>query len=167
LLGTIFPERDDHNAVGARDIADKLLASYASALLYWYHYAHHGKRIEVETPDESIGAHFLHLLHGKAPSASWTEAMAISLNLYAEHEFIESTLTGRDIEVKESDIYSSVTGSIGALSGHKHCGANEVASEIQSRYASADEADEDIKERLARKEVIIGFGHPVYTISDP
>ncbi len=167
VLGTIFPERDDHNAVGARDIADKLLASYASALLYWYHYAHHGKRIEVETPDESIGAHFLHLLHGKAPSASWTEAMAISLNLYAEHEFNASTFAGRVIAGTGSDIYSCVTGSIGALRGPKHGGANEVAYDIQSRYASADEAAKDIKERLARKEVIIGFGHPVYTISDP
>lgn len=167
VLGTIYPERDDHNAVGARDIADKLLASYASALLYWYHYAHHGKRIEVETDDESTGAHFLHLLHGKAPSASWAEAMAISLNLYAEHEFNASTFTGRVIAGTGSDIYSCITGSIGALRGPKHGGANEVAYEIQSRYASADAAAEDIKERLARKEVIIGFGHPVYTISDP
>ncbi len=167
VLGTIYPERDDHNAVGARDIADKLLASYASALLYWYHYAHHGKRIEVETDDESIGAHFLHLLHGKAPSASWTEAMAISLNLYAEHEFNASTFTGRVIAGTGSDIYSCITGSIGALRGPKHGGANEVAYDIQSRYANANEAAEDIKERLARKEVIIGFGHPVYTISDP
>ncbi|MFB2121558.1 2-methylcitrate synthase [Parapedobacter sp. 2B3] len=167
VLGTIYPERDDHNAVGARDIADKLLASYASALLYWYHYAHHGKRIEVETDDESIGAHFLHLLHGKAPSASWTEAMAISLNLYAEHEFNASTFTGRVIAGTGSDIYSCITGSIGALRGPKHGGANEVAYDIQSRYANANEAAQDIKERLARKEVIIGFGHPVYTISDP
>lgn len=167
VLGTIYPERDDHNAVGARDIADKLLASYASALLYWYHYAHHGKRIEVETGDESVGAHFLHLLHGKAPSESWTAAMAISLNLYAEHEFNASTFTGRVIAGTGSDIYSCITGSIGALRGPKHGGANEVAYEIQSRYANADEAVQDIKERLGRKEVIIGFGHPVYTISDP
>jgi len=167
VLGTIYPERDDHNTVGARDIADKLLASYASALLYWYHYAHHGRRIEVETADESIGAHFLHLLHGKAPSASWTEAMAVSLNLYAEHEFNASTFTGRVIAGTGSDIYSCITGSIGALRGPKHGGANEVAYEIQSRYANADEAADDIRERLARKEVIIGFGHPVYTVSDP
>lgn len=167
ILGTIYPERDDHNPVGARDIADKLLASYPSALLYWYHYAHHGKRIDVETDDESIGAHFLHLLHGKTPSASWVDAMAISLNLYAEHEFNASTFTGRVIAGTGSDIYSCVTGSIGALRGPKHGGANEVAYEIQSRYANADEAADDIKRRLERKEVIIGFGHPVYTISDP
>ena len=167
VLGTIFPERDGHGTVGARNIADKLLASYASALLYWYHYTHHGKRIEVETDDESIGAHFLHLLHGAAPSTSWTEAMAISLNLYAEHEFNASTFAGRVIAGTGADIYSCITGSIGALRGPKHGGANEVAYDIQSRYANADEAVEDIKERLARKEVIIGFGHPVYTISDP
>ncbi|GGG94871.1 citrate synthase [Parapedobacter pyrenivorans] len=167
ILGTIYPEREDHNPVGARDIADKLLASYASALLYWYHYAHHGKRIDVETDDESIGAHFLHLLHGKVPSASWVKAMAISLNLYAEHEFNASTFTGRVIAGTGSDIYSCVTGSIGALRGPKHGGANEVAYEIQSRYANADEAADDIKQRLERKEVIIGFGHPVYSISDP
>src|SRR5690606_19530296 len=130
-------------------------------------YAHHGKRIEVETDDESIGAHFLHLLHGNVPSASWTVAMAISLNLYAEHEFNASTFTGRVIAGTGSDIYSCITGSIGALRGPKHGGANEVAYEIQSRYTNADEAAEDIKRRLERKEVIIGFGHPVYTVSDP
>lgn len=167
VLGTIYPERDDHNAVGARNIADKLLASYASALLYWYHYAHHGRRIEVETDDESVGEHFLHLLHGRVPSASCAEAMAISLNLYAEHEFNASTFAGRVIAGTGSDIYACITGSIGALRGPKHGGANEVAYEIQSRYATADEAAADIKQRLARKEVIIGFGHPVYTISDP
>ena len=167
VLGTIYPENEDHNPLGARDIADKLLASYASALLYWYHYAHHGKRIDVETDDESIGAHFLHLLHGKTPSASWIQAMAISLNLYAEHEFNASTFTGRVIAGTGSDIYSCITGSIGALRGPKHGGANEVAYEIQSRYANADDAAHDIRRRLERKEVIIGFGHPVYTISDP
>lgn len=167
VLGTIYPERDDHHPVGARDIADKLLASYASALLYWYHYAHHGKRIEVETDDESVGAHFLHLLHGDVPPASWIAAMAVSLNLYAEHEFNASTFTSRVIAGTGSDIYSCITGSIGALRGPKHGGANEVAYEIQSRYTSADEAAEDIKRRLERKEVIIGFGHPVYTVADP
>ncbi|MGK6351033.1 bifunctional 2-methylcitrate synthase/citrate synthase [Parapedobacter sp. DT-150] len=167
LLGTIYPEKDDHHPVGARDIADKLLASYASALLYWYHYAHHGKRIDVETDDESTGAHFLHLLHGKVPSSAWVDAMAISLNLYAEHEFNASTFTGRVIAGTGSDIYSCITGSIGALRGPKHGGANEVAFEIQSRYADAEEAAADIKQRLERKEVIIGFGHPVYTIADP
>ncbi|MFC3199790.1 2-methylcitrate synthase [Parapedobacter deserti] len=167
ILGTVHPEKEDHNPVGARDIADRLLASYASALVYWYHYAHRGKRIDVETDETSIGAHFLHLLHGEAPSASWREAMAISLNLYAEHEFNASTFTGRVIAGTGSDMYSCITGSIGALRGPKHGGANEVAFEILSRYANTDEAAADIRRRLERKEVIIGFGHPVYTIADP
>ena len=167
VLGTLQPEKEDHNASGARDIADKLLASLGSALLYWYHYTHNGKEIEVETDDETIGGHFLHLLHGKKPSASWVNAMQVSLNLYAEHEFNASTFTGRVIAGTGSDIYSAVTGAIGALRGPKHGGANEVAFDIQSRYQSPEDAEADIRERLARKEVIIGFGHPVYTISDP
>ncbi|ASW74318.1 methylcitrate synthase [Chryseobacterium piperi] len=166
-IGTIQPEKDDHNVAGARDIADKLLASFSSALLYWYHYTHNGKEIEVETDDDTIGGHFLHLLHGKKPSDSWVRAMQISLNLYAEHEFNASTFTSRVIAGTGSDIYSSITGAIGALRGPKHGGANEVAFDIQSRYNSADEAEEDIRKRIANKEVIIGFGHPVYTISDP
>lgn len=167
VLGTISPEKDDHNLAGARDIADKLMASYPSALLYWYHYSHNSKRIEVETDDDSIGAHFLHLLHGRIPSPSWIKAMQISLNLYAEHEFNASTFTGRVITGTGSDIYSAITGCIGALRGQKHGGANEVAYDIQSRYADADEATKDIERRLEQKEVIIGFGHPVYTIADP
>jgi len=167
LMGTIYPEREDHNPVGARDIADRLLASYASALLYWYHFTHHGRRIEVETDDDSIGTHFLRLLHGKEPSALWAESMAISLNLYAEHEFNASTFAGRVIAGTGSDIYSSLTGSIGTLRGPKHGGANEVAYEILSRYDNPEEAAIDIKRRLERREVIIGFGHPVYTIADP
>lgn len=167
LLGTISPEKEDHNLSGAREIADKLMASYSSALLYWYHYAHNSKRIEVETDDDSIGAHFLHLLHDKKPTHSWVRAMQISLNLYAEHEFNASTFTARVITGTGSDIYSAITGSIGALRGQKHGGANEVAYDIQSRYADPIEAEKDILERLEKKEVIIGFGHPVYTISDP
>jgi len=167
LLGTISPEKDDHNLAGAKDIADKLTASYPSALLYWYHYSHNSKRIEVETDDESIAAHFLHLLHGYPPSPSWTRAMQVSLNLYAEHEFNASTFTGRVITGTGSDIYSAITGSIGALRGQKHGGANEVAYDIQSRYANPEEAEKDIALRLEQKEVIIGFGHPVYTLSDP
>lgn len=167
ILGTINPEKEDHNIAGARDIADKLLASFSSALLYWHHFTQNGRRIEVETDDDSVGGHFLHLLHGKKCPASWEKAMQISLNLYAEHEFNASTFTSRVIAGTGSDIYSSITGAIGALRGPKHGGANEVAFDIQSRYASADEAEQDIKERVARKEVIIGFGHPVYTISDP
>ncbi|NIG54515.1 2-methylcitrate synthase [Chitinophaga sp. Cy-1792] len=166
-IGSIQPEKDDHNTAGARDIADKLLASFSSALLYWYHYTHNGKEIDVETDDETIGGHFLHLLHGRKPSESAVRAMQISLNLYAEHEFNASTFTSRVIAGTGSDFYSCITGAIGALRGPKHGGANEVAFDIQSRYNSADEAEADIKKRLQNKEVIIGFGHPVYTISDP
>ncbi|RNI38975.1 2-methylcitrate synthase [Hanamia caeni] len=166
-LGCVEPEKEDHNISGARDIADKLLASFSSALLYWYHYSHNEKEIEVETDDETIGGHFLHLLHGNKPSESWIKAMQISLNLYAEHEFNASTFTARVIAGTGSDMYSAITGAIGALRGPKHGGANEVAYDIQSRYNSPEEAEEDIRKRLEKKEVIIGFGHPVYTISDP
>ncbi|CAE6732821.1 bifunctional 2-methylcitrate synthase/citrate synthase [Paraburkholderia haematera] len=167
VLGTVLPEKDDHNLPGARDIADKLMASLGSMLLYWYHYSHNGKRIEVETDDDSIGGHFLHLLHGVEPSKEWVDAMHVSLNLYAEHEFNASTFTGRVIAGTGSDIYSAITGAIGALRGPKHGGANEVAFEIQSRYQTPDEAEADIRRRVENKEVVIGFGHPVYTISDP
>jgi 2-methylcitrate synthase len=166
-LGSILPEKDDHSMAGARDIADKLLACLSSVLLYWYHFSHNGRSIEVETDDDTIGAHFLHLLHGKKPNKSWQKAMQVSLNLYAEHEFNASTFTGRVIAGTGSDIYSAITGAIGALRGPKHGGANEVAFHIQSRYASPEEAETDIRSRLEKKEVIIGFGHPVYTISDP
>ncbi|RKE37138.1 2-methylcitrate synthase [Paraburkholderia sp. BL23I1N1] len=167
VLGTVLPEKDDHNLAGARDIADKLMASLGSMLLYWYHYSHNGKRIEVETDDDSIGGHFLHLLHGVAPSKAWVDAMHVSLNLYAEHEFNASTFTGRVIAGTGSDIYSAITGAIGALRGPKHGGANEAAFEIQSRYQTPDEAEADIRRRVENKDVVIGFGHPVYTISDP
>lgn len=166
-LGCVLPETHDRNAADARDIADRLMASLGSALLYWYHFATNGKRIEVETDDETIGGHFLHLLHGKAPSSSWVRAMHTSLVLYAEHEFNASTFTARVIAGTGSDIYSALTGGIGALRGPKHGGANEVAFEIQKRYASPDEAEADIRRRVEAKEVVIGFGHPVYTISDP
>lgn len=166
-IGTIQPEKDDHNVAGARDIADKLLASFSSGLLYWYHYTHNGKEIEVETDDDTIGGHFLHLLHGKKPADSWVKAMQVSLILYAEHEFNASTFTSRVIAGTNSDFYSCVTGAIGALRGPKHGGANEVAFEIQSRYNTPDQAEADIRKRVENKEVIIGFGHPVYTISDP
>ncbi len=166
-LGTTEPEEPQHSIDGAQNIADKLIASSGSALLYWYHFSHNRKRIKVKTNDATTGAHFLHLLHEKEPSASWTKAMEVSLNLYAEHEFNASTFTARVIAGTGSDIYSCVTGAIGALRGPKHGGANEVAYDIQSRYSSPDEAEADIKKRLQNKEVIIGFGHPVYTISDP
>jgi 2-methylcitrate synthase len=166
-LGCVLPEKDDHNAPGARDIADRLMASLGSMLLYWHHWSQNGRRIEVETDDDTIAAHFLHLLHGERPRASWVRAMHTSLNLYAEHEFNASTFACRVVAGTGSDMYSAITGGIGALRGPKHGGANEVAFEIQKRYATPDEAEADIKARMERKEVIIGFGHPVYTISDP
>jgi 2-methylcitrate synthase len=167
VLGCALPEKDDHNIAGARDIADQLVASLGSMLTYWYHFSHSGKRIDVETDDDSVGGHFLHLLHGTKPSAEWVRAMHTSLVLYAEHEFNASTFTGRVIAGTGSDLHSCITGAIGALRGPKHGGANEVAFEIQKRYDTPDEAEEDIRKRVANKEVIIGFGHPVYTISDP
>jgi 2-methylcitrate synthase len=166
-LGCCIPEADDHKSAGARDIADRLLASLGSMLCYWHHYVRDGRRIDVHTDDDSIGAHFLHLLHGRKPAASWVRAMHTSLNLYAEHEFNASTFTARVIAGTGSDLYSCITGAIGALRGPKHGGANEVAFEIQSRYSTPAAAEADIRSRVANKEVIIGFGHPVYTISDP
>lgn len=167
VLGCLEPEKDDHNHPGARDIADKLMASLGSMLLYWYHYSHNGRRIEVETDDDSIGGHFLSLLHGGKPSESWERAMHTSLILYAEHEFNASTFTSRVVAGTGSDMFSAICGGIGALRGPKHGGANEVAFEIQKRYESPDEAEADIRERVGRKEVVIGFGHPVYTVGDP
>ncbi len=166
-LGAVLPEREDHNLPGARDIADRLMASFGSMLLYWYHYSHNGRRIEVETDDDSIGGHFLHLLHGKPAPALWVRAMHTSLILYAEHEFNASTFAARVIAGTGSDIYSAITGGIGALRGPKHGGANEVGFEVMNRYATPDEAESDIVTRIANKEVVIGFGHPVYTIADP
>ena len=167
VLGTALPEKDDHNLPGARDIADRLMASFGSILLYWYHYSHNGRRIEVETDDDSIGGHFLHLLHGRTPDASRVKAMHISLNLYAEHEFNASTFAARVVAGTGADMYSAITGAIGALRGPKHGGANEVGFEVMNRYQTPDEAENDIVTRIANKEVVIGFGHPVYTISDP
>ncbi|MCX7962542.1 MAG: 2-methylcitrate synthase [Burkholderiales bacterium] len=167
VLGTLEPEREGHPVEGARAIADRLMASFGSMLLYWYHYSRHGRRIETETEDESIGGHFLRLLHGRTPPESHVRAMHTSLILYAEHEFNASTFTCRVVAGTGSDMYSAITAGIGALRGPKHGGANEVSDEIQKRYASADEAEADIRRRLAAKEVVIGFGHPVYTVSDP
>ncbi|MDD2701650.1 MAG: 2-methylcitrate synthase [Sideroxydans sp.] len=167
VLGTLEQEAESHDPAQTKQILDRLMASFGSMLVYWYHYSHNGKRIEVETEDESIGGHFLHLLHGKPAPASWVRAMHTSLILYAEHEFNASTFTARVIAGTNSDVYSCITGAIGALRGPKHGGANEEAFRIQSRYKSADEAEADIRERVGRKEIVIGFGHPVYTISDP
>jgi 2-methylcitrate synthase len=166
-LGTALPERDDHNPAGARDIADRLMASLGSMLLYWYHWSRDGRRIDPETEDDSIGGHFLHLLHGKPPPALWVRSMHTSLNLYAEHELNASTFTARVIASTGADMYSAITGAIGALRGPKHGGANEVSFQVQRRYESPDEAEADIRRRIDAREVIMGFGHPVYTIADP
>ncbi len=166
-LGCNLPEKDDHGAPGARDIADRLMASLGSMLLYWYHYSHNGKMIDVETDGDSIGGHFLHLLHGRTPPDEWVRAMHTSLILYAEHEFNASTFAARVVAGTGADLYSSITGAIGALRGPKHGGANEVAFEVQKRYDTPDEAEADIRRRVENKEVVIGFGHPVYTIADP
>jgi len=166
-LGCLLPEKEDHNIAGARDIADRLMASLGSILLYWWHFSHNGKRIEVETDDDTIAGHFLHLLHGKPADALTVRAMHTSLVLYAEHEFNASTFTARVIAGTGSDFYSGISGAIGALRGPKHGGANEAALDIQQRYATPDEAEADIRRRVANKEVVIGFGHPVYTVSDP
>jgi 2-methylcitrate synthase len=167
VLGSALPENDDHNPAGARDIADRLMASFGSMLLYWWHWTQRGRRIDVETADPSIASHFLRLLHGRAPTAMEVRAMDTSLNLYAEHEFNASTFTARVIAGTGSDLYSAISGAIGALRGPKHGGANEFAFEVQGRYADPDEAEADIRRRVANKEVVIGFGHPVYTVSDP
>lgn len=166
-LGCVLPEAADHNHPGARDMADRLIASLGSMLLYWYHFAHNGRRIEVETDDDSVGGHFLRLLHGETPRQMHVRAMHTSLNLYAEHEFNASTFTARSIAGTGADFYSAITGAIGALRGPKHGGANEAAFEIQNRYPDTAEAEADIRQRVAAKEVVIGFGHPVYTVADP
>jgi 2-methylcitrate synthase len=166
-LGCALPEKEDHDPAAARDIADRLMASLGSMLLYWYHYAQNGRRIEVENDQDSIGGHFLELLHGRAPRESWVRAMHTSLNLYAEHEFNASTFTARVIAGTGSDLHSAIVGGIGALRGPKHGGANEVAFVVQKRYDNPDEAEADIRRRVEAKEVVIGFGHPVYTIADP
>jgi len=167
VLGTVYPERDDHAVSGARDIADRLMASFGSMLLYWHHYSRDRRRIEVETDDDSIGGHFLTLLHGKPAKPLWVKAMHTSLNLYAEHEYNASTFAARVVAGTGSDMYSAVTGAIGALKGPKHGGANEVGFEVMNRYESPAAAERDIVKRIRSKEVVIGFGHPVYTIADP
>lgn len=167
MLGTLEPETEPHTVEAARDIGDRMMASFGSMLLYWWHFSRSGQRIEVVTDDDSIGGHFLHLLHGTAPTDAQVQAMHISLNLYAEHEFNASTFAARVIAGTDADLYSAITGAIGALRGPKHGGANEAASEIQQRYQTADEAAADVSRRVANKEIIIGFGHPVYTVGDP
>ncbi|MBK8285902.1 MAG: 2-methylcitrate synthase [Ahniella sp.] len=167
VLGTVLPEKESRPINEARDIADRLMASFGSMLLYWYHFSHHGRRIDVETDDETLAGHFLHLLHGRKANELMTRALDQSLILYAEHEFNASTFTARVVAGTGSDFHSAITGAIGSLRGPKHGGANEVAMDIIARYRSADEAEADIRARMERKEIIIGFGHPVYTIGDP
>ncbi|MEH3085868.1 MAG: 2-methylcitrate synthase [Xylophilus ampelinus] len=167
VMGCIAPEKDDHGHAGARDVADRLMACVGPALLYWHHWSHNGVRIDLRTDEASIGGHFLHLLHGHAPGEDWIRAMHVSLNLYAEHEFNASTFTARVIAGTGSDMHSAIAGAIGALRGPKHGGANEVAFEVQKRYDTPDEAEADIRRRVAAREVVIGFGHPVYTVADP
>jgi len=166
-LGSVLPENQDHKLSEARNIADRLMASFGSMLLYWYHFSHSGRRIDVETDDDSIGGHFLHLLHGRRPSELWVRAMHTSLILYAEHEYNASTFTCRVIAGTGSDMYSAITGGIGALKGPKHGGANEFAFDVIGRYDTPDDAEKDVVRRIGEKQVIIGFGHPVYTIADP
>jgi 2-methylcitrate synthase len=166
-LGSVLPENQDHKLSEARNIADRLMASFGSMLLYWYHFSHSGRRIDVETDDDSIGGHFLHLLHGRKPSELWVRAMHTSLILYAEHEYNASTFTCRVIAGTGSDLYSSITGGIGALKGPKHGGANEFAFDVIGRYDTPEQAEADVVRRIGEKQVIIGFGHPVYTIADP
>jgi len=166
-LGAVLPENQDHKLAEARDIADRLMACFGSMLLYWHHYSHSGRRIDVETDDESIGGHFLRLLHGRKPSELWVRAMHTSLILYAEHEFNASTFAARVIAGTGADLYSAVTGAIGALKGPKHGGANEFAFDVIGRYDTPDDAEADVVKRVAEKQIIIGFGHPVYTIGDP
>ena len=166
-LGCALPERDDHGQPGARAITDQLMANLGSMLLYWWHWSRHGRRIAVETDDDSIGAHFLHLLHSRPCSPEWERAMHTSLILYAEHEFNASTFAARVVAGTGSDMYSAITAGIGALRGPKHGGANEAALEVQERYDTPDASEADIRARVAAKEVVIGFGHPVYTTSDP
>ncbi len=167
VLGSCEPEPDAHKPAKARELIDRLLASFPSMLLYWYHYSSSGRRTEVDTDDDTVAAYFLHLLHGSPAQASWVRAMHTSLILYAEHEFNASTFAARVIAGTDSDLYSCITGALGALRGPRHGGANEVALRIQDRYRDADEADADIRQRVAHHEIVVGFGHPVYTIADP
>jgi len=167
VIGTVFPENALQDPAEARNITDRLLACFVPMLVSWYEYNRSGRTIEIQSSDDSIGRHFLHLLHGDEPSPLWTKTMHLSLILYAEHEFNASTFVSRVVAGTGSDMYSAISGAIGALRGPKHGGANEVALEVLERYSNADEAEADIRARLAQREVIIGFGHPVYTISDP
>jgi 2-methylcitrate synthase len=167
VLGCLEPEGSGQLAAGARAIADRLIAVLGSALLYWHHFAASGTRIETASDDDSIGGHFLRLLHRRAPEAAAVKAMHVSLILYAEHEFNASTFTARVIAGTGSDLHSAITGAIGALRGFKHGGANEAAFAVLSRYPDPDHAEADIAQRLAAREVILGFGHPVYTTGDP
>lgn len=165
VLGCIEQENDP--AAQQQDVADRLLASFASMLLYWQHYAQSGKRIETDTDDETVGGHFLHLLHGEAPSDDHIRCMSASLILYAEHEFNASTFTARVVCATLSDFYSAIAGAIGALRGPLHGGANEAAMGLIQTFKDPDDAEAGLRGILERKEKVMGFGHRVYTTSDP
>lgn len=164
VLGCLEPEGSPERQL---DVAERLLAAFPPMLMYWYHFAHDGKRIDVETGDDSIAGHCLHLLHGRAPSELHRRAMDVSLILYAEHEFNASTFAARVCTATLSDFYSAITAAIGTLRGPLHGGANEAAMGLIERFGSADEAEEGLRKMLADKAKIMGFGHRVYKDSDP
>jgi 2-methylcitrate synthase len=164
FLGNIEPEGDFSRE---QEVADRLLAAFPSILLYWYRYSHDGVRIETETDDDGIGAHFLHMLHGEVPDELATRVMDVSLILYAEHEFNASTFTARVAASTLTDLHSCITAAIGSLRGPLHGGANEAAMEMIERYATEDDAVADVKRKLSAKELIMGFGHAVYRVRDP
>jgi 2-methylcitrate synthase len=164
ILGNIEPEGDFENQ---HHVADRLLACLPSMLLYWHRFHTDGKRIDVETDDDSVAGHFLNMLHDKAPSELHRKSLDTTLILYAEHEFNASTFAARVITGTLTDFHSAVTGAIGALRGPLHGGANEAAMELIQKFSSPEEATEGVLGMLAAKEKIMGFGHRVYTISDP
>lgn len=164
MLGNLETETDFSQQ---GDKVDRLVAAFPSIICYWYRFSHDGVRIETETDDDSVGGHFLHMLHGKAPSDLHVKVMHSSLILYAEHEFNASTFTARVSASTLTDIHSCITGAIGTLRGPLHGGANEAAMEMIQQWNSADEAEEAMMGMLARKEKIMGFGHAIYSVSDP
>ena len=156
---TSFDQQDDQ--------ADRMLAAFPSIICYWYRFSHDGVRVDTETDDDSIGAHFLHMLRGEKPNQLHETVMNVSLILYAEHEFNASTFTARVCASTLSDIHSCVTGAIGSLRGPLHGGANEAAMAMIEKFSDADDAEKGMLGMLERKEKIMGFGHAIYTESDP
>ena len=164
FLGNVEPEGDFSRQ---QDVADRLLSALPAIINYWYRYSHDGVRIETDSDESSLAGHFLHLLHGKKPSDLHQRVMDVSLILYAEHEFNASTFTARVCASTLSDMHSCVTGAIGSLRGPLHGGANEAAMEMIEKYTSPQQAVDGIKGMLARKDKIMGFGHAIYSTSDP